>query len=94
METVENILTLSLVIGVPAVVAALRPSRAALAALLAIGLGYATARLLLDDLHVTQADDLAWAAIVYGVMSALVLGGWLGGRAVGRRVGPAKTRAA
>jgi hypothetical protein len=86
----EEVITVSLVIGIPAVVAAIRPSRGALAAVLAVGLGYATVRLTLDDWHPTQADDLAWAAIVYGVMSALVLGGWVVGRVVGRRARPAR----
>lgn len=86
----EAVTTISLAIGIPALVATVRPSRAWLVTVLAFGLGYATVRLALDDLHPTQLDDLAWAAIVYGLMSALVLGGWVVGRAVGRRARPAK----
>jgi hypothetical protein len=89
-EDMEDVITLSLAIGIPAVVAVIRPMRETLAVVLAVGLGYATVRLALDDWHVTQLDDLAWAAIVYGVMSALVLCGWLVGRAVGRRARLAK----
>jgi len=90
----EGVITISLVLGIPLIVAAIRPGRAALAAVLGIGLGYATVRLAFDDWHPTQLDDLAWAAIVYGVMSTLILGGWLVGRAVGRRARPARAGAA
>jgi len=90
----EGVITIALIVGIPLVVAVARPRRAALAALLVVGLGYATVRLALDDLHPTQLDDLAWAAIVYGVMSALILGGWAVGRVVGRRVHAAKARTA
>jgi len=86
----EEVITISLVIGIPLVVAAVRPTRAALTTVLAVGLGYAMVRLALDDWHLTQLDDLAWAAIVCGVMSALIIGGWLIGRAVGRRARPAR----
>lgn len=89
----ETVITLALAIGVPAVVAVARPTRAALAAVVVAALGYATLMLALDDLHPTQLDDLAWAAIVYSVMSLLVLGGWGLGRAV-RRVRPARQRTA
>jgi uncharacterized membrane protein len=87
-DDMEGVITISLAIGIPAVVAAIRPTRLGLTLVLAVGLGYATVRLA-EDLHPTQLDDLAWAAIVYGVMSALVVVGWLVGRAIRRRARPA-----
>ena len=81
----EDVITISLAIGIPLVAGAIRPTRGTLAVLLAVGLGFVTVMLVRDDWHPSQLDDLAWAAIVYGVMSALIVGGWFVGRTARRR---------
>ena len=87
---VEALVIIALAFGIPATAAALRPTWESLVVPLVVGLGFVTFMLARDDWHPTQLDDLAWAAIVWGVMSALVVGGWLAGRTVGRRARLAK----
>jgi len=90
---VEDIVIISLAIGIPLAVGAIRPTRGALGVLLAIALGFVTVMLGRDFLDVQpghdrwppEMGDLAWAAIVYALTSALVVGGWLAGRTVRRR---------
>ncbi len=82
---VEALVIIVLAFGIPATAAAIRPTWESLAIPLAVGLGFVTLMLARDDWHPTQADDLAWAAIVYGVTSAIVVCGWLVGRTARRR---------
>lgn len=82
---VEGLIIIALAFSIPFAAGALRPTRETLAVLLAVGLGFVTVMLVRDDWHPTQADDLAWAAILWGVMSALIVGGWFAGRAARRR---------
>jgi hypothetical protein len=88
----EALVIIALAFGIPATAAAFRPTWESLVVPLVVGLGFVTFMVARDDWHPTQPDDLAWAAILWGVMSALVVAGWFVGRTArrrARRVGPA-----
>lgn len=86
----EGLVIIALAFTIPLAAAAVRPTRGMFAVVLAIGLGVVTYFHAADgDFHPSQADDLAWAAITYGLMCALVVGGWLVGRLARRRTRPA-----